>query len=165
MALPEVAADLAKLQELARERARLEDMVRKYRAYQETAKQLKETQSMLNEGLDEEMASLAKEEIASLETKLENQLHKLAISSFAKDANDARDIIMEIRAGAGGDEAAIFAADLFRMYSRYAQSKGWKAEIISMSESGIGGFREIIFEIRGKGAFSRLKYERGGLFP
>jgi peptide chain release factor 1 len=104
---------------------------------------------------------MAKQEIAKLETQQASLLKELKLALLPKDARDERDIIMEIRAGAGGDEAGLFAADLFRMYSRYAQAKGWDVDVIDSNESGIGGFKEIIFEVRGKGAFSRLKYERG----
>jgi len=161
MASPEFAADLPKLQALAQERAGLEDVVTRYRKYKATAAALEETNGMLNEDVDADMAALAREEIAKLEPRLEEQLHELKLSLLPRDPNDEKDIIMEIRAGTGGDEAALFAADLFRMYSRYAQSQGWKVEIISMNESGIGGFKEVIFEIKGRGAYSRLKYERG----
>jgi len=161
IATPEVATDLKQLQTLAQEKASIEDLVTKYRQYKATAKELEETRAMLASGLEEEMSALVKQEIESLETQLERQLHKLKLALAPKDANDKRDIIMEIRAGAGGDEAGLFAANLFRMYTRYAQSKGWEIDIIDSNESGIGGFKEIIFEIKGKGAFSRLKYERG----
>jgi len=161
MALPEVASNAQKLQALAQEKASIENVVTRYREYKATSKSLKETQSMLGAGQDEEMTALVKQELASLESKLEHQLQELKLALLPKDPIDEKDIIVEIRAGAGGEEAALFAADLFRMYSRYAQAKGWKADIISMNESGIGGFKEIVFEIKGKGAFSRLKYERG----
>jgi peptide chain release factor 1 len=161
IATPEVATDLKKLQALAQEKAGIEGLVTKYRQYKATAKQLEETKAMLTGGLDEDMTTLTKQEIESLEAKLGSQLGELKLALLPKDASDDRDIIMEIRAGAGGDEAGLFAADLFRMYSRYAQSKGWEADVIDSNESGIGGFKEIIFEIKGKGAFSRLKYERG----
>ena len=161
IATPEIAADPKQLQKLAQERARIEDVVTKYRQYKTTAKTLEETKAMLNDGLDEEMTALVKQEIVSLESQLEHRLQELKRALVPKDPNDEKNIIVEIRAGAGGEEAGLFAADLFRMYSRYAQSKGWEVDIISASESGIGGFKEIIFEVRGKGAFSRFKYERG----
>jgi peptide chain release factor 1 len=161
IATPEVATDLKKLQVLAQEKASIEDLVTKYREYKATAKQLEDTKAMLDGGLDEGMSALAKQEIESLETKLDRQTAELKLALLPKDANDKKDIIMEIRAGAGGDEAGLFAADLFRMYTRYAQARGWETDIIDSNESGIGGFKEIIFEIKGKGAFSRLKYERG----
>jgi peptide chain release factor 1 len=161
MAQPEVATDLNQLQALAQERASLENLVTTYREYKAINKSLEETRAMLDDGLDEEMAALAKQEIESLESQLERLARELQLALLPQDPNDEKDIIMEIRAGTGGDEAALFAADLFRMYSRYAQSKGWETEIISLNESGIGGFKEIIFEIKGRGAFSRFKYERG----
>jgi len=161
IAMPEVASDPKQLQVLARERASIEGLVTKYREYKTTAKSLEETRAMLGDGLDEEMAVLVKQEIESLESRRDHLLQEIRLALLPKEANDERDIIMEIRAGAGGDEAGLFAADLFRMYSRYAQAKGWGIDIIERNESGIGGFKEIIFEIKGKGAFSRLKYERG----
>lgn len=161
MASPELAADLQQLQALAQERASIENLVTTYREYRQIVKSLEETQHMLDDGLDEDMAELAKQEIEVLEKQQDSLTQELKIALLPKDPNDEKDIIMEIRAGAGGNEAALFAADLFRMYSRYAQTKGWKTEILSMNESGIGGFKEIIFEIKGKGAFSRFKYERG----
>jgi peptide chain release factor 1 len=161
MANPEIATNLKQLQALAQEKAGIEDLVTRYREYKSTSKQLEDTRAMLTGELDEEMSALARQEIESLETRQERQLQELKLALLPKDANDEKDIIMEIRAGAGGDEAGLFAADLFRMYSRYAQAKGWDIDIIDSNESGIGGFKEIIFEIKGKGAFSRLKYERG----
>jgi peptide chain release factor 1 len=162
MARPEIATDLGQLQALARERASVEDIVRKYRKYKSLVKSLEDTRIMLEEeGLDHEMASLARQEIETLEAKSIGLKEELRLALIPRDPNDEKDIIMEIRAGTGGNEAALFAADLFRMYTRYAQGHGWKTDILSTSESGIGGFKEIIFEIRGKGAFSRLKYERG----
>jgi len=161
MAMPEVAGDVKQLQVLAQERAGIESLVTRYREYKATAKSLEETRAMLSGGADEEMVALVKQEIECLESQLSQQLQELKLGLLPKDAHDERDIIMEIRAGAGGDEAGLFAGDLFRMYSRYAQSKGWDVDIINVNESGIGGFKEIIFEIKGKDAFSRLKHERG----
>jgi peptide chain release factor 1 len=161
MANPEIATDLKQLQALAQEKAGIEGLVTRYRQYKATAKQLEETRTMLDGGLDEDMSALVKQEIENLKTKLDHQLGELKLALLPKDANDDRDIIMEIRAGAGGNEAGLFAADLFRMYTRYAQANNWAVDIIDSNESGIGGFKEIIFEIKGKGAFSRLKYERG----
>jgi peptide chain release factor 1 len=161
IATPEIAADPKQLQKLAQERAGLEDVVTRYRRYKTMARTLEETKAMLSGGLDEEMTVLVKQEIVSLESQLEHRLQELKQALVPKNPNDEKNIILEIRAGAGGEEAGLFAADLFRMYSRYAQSKGWEVDIISVSESGIGGFKEIIFEVRGKGAFSRFKYERG----
>jgi len=161
MAKPEIATDPKQLQTLAQEKASIEDLVTKYRGYKATSKELERTRAMLAGRLDEEMSALVKQEIENLEAKLGRQLDQLKLALQPKDTNAERDIIMEIRAGAGGDEASLFAADLFRMYTRYAQAKGWGVDIIDRNESGIGGFKEIIFEIKGKGAFSRMKYERG----
>jgi len=161
MAQPEVATNLSRLQELAQERASIENVVKLYRKYKKTAKELEDVKSMHDGGTDGDMAALVKQEAESLESRLAALTEELKKALLPRDPNDEKDIIIEIRAGTGGTEAAIFAADLFRMYSRYAQGKGWKADVLSMSESGIGGFKEIIFEVKGKGAFSRLKYERG----
>jgi peptide chain release factor 1 len=161
LARPEVATDLNRVQALARERASLESTVKTYRKYKAVRKSLDETRAMLDGELDAEMSALTRQEIAVLEAKINELTDELRIVMLPRDPNDDKDIIVEIRAGTGGDEAALFAADLFRMYSRYAQGRGWKIDVISLSESGGGGFKEIIFEIKGKGAFSRLKYERG----
>jgi len=161
IALPEVNTDPDKLQALAQEKAGIEDLVTRYRAYRATAKELEDTKAMQDGAQEEGMSAMVKQEIERLEAKLEKQLDEIKTALTPKDASDDKDIIMEIRAGTGGDEAGLFAADLFRMYSRYAQDKGWAVDIIDSNESGIGGFKEIIFEIKGKGAFSRLKYEMG----
>jgi peptide chain release factor 1 len=161
IATPEVATDPKKLEKLARERAPLEDVVSRYRRYRKMAKSLEEAREMLADEKDEEMAALVRQEIESLQPKLEQQLEELKLALLPKDPNDERDIIMEIRAGTGGQEAGLFATDLFRMYSRYAQLKGWGVDIVDINESSLGGIREVVFEIKGKGAFSRLKYERG----
>lgn len=161
IATPEIATDPKQLQKLAKERASLEEVVTKYREYKTAVKSLEETRAMQGETLDEEMKALVKQELESLEAKLEKLQEELKLALLPKDSADEKDIIMEIRAGVGGDEAGLFAADLFRMYSRYAQNKGWDVDIINISEGGGGGFKEIVFEISGKGAFSRLKYERG----
>jgi peptide chain release factor 1 len=116
---------------------------------------------MLDDGLDAEMTQLAKEEIQKLKDQQETTIEELKIALLPKDVNEEKDVIVEIRAGTGGEEATLFAGDLFRMYSRYAQNKGWQVEIIDSNQTEIGGFREIIFEVQGKGAFSHLKYERG----
>jgi len=161
IAMTYVASDPKQLQALAQERASIKTLVTKNREYKATSKTLEETRAMLDDGLDEEMAALVKQEIESLESQLDHLLQEIKLNLSPKEPNDNKNVIMEIRAGAGGNEAGLFAADLFRMYSRYAQSKGWEIDIIDSNESGIGGFKEIIFEIKGKGAFSRLKYERG----
>ncbi len=158
---PEVATDIKQLQALSQEQASLEDTVIKYRQYKDVSKKLEETRAMLDNGAEPEMIALIKEETNRLKDYQDSLLQELKLSLLPKDPNDEKDVIVEIRAGTGGEEASLFAADLFRMYMRYAQSKGWQVEIIDSSRSEIGGFKEIVFEIKGKGAFSRLKYERG----
>jgi peptide chain release factor 1 len=161
MANPDVVSNVKRLQELAQERAGIEDVVTLYRQYKSTEKQMEEARSMLETETDEEMRTMAKQELMTLQTALEALLASLKTALLPRDPNDERDVIVEIRAGAGGDEAGLFAADLFRMYSRYALSRGWNVEVIDRSESAIGSIKEIIFEVKGKGAFSRFKYERG----
>ncbi|MBC8273746.1 MAG: peptide chain release factor 1 [Chloroflexi bacterium] len=161
IAQPELSTNHARLQALAQEQATLEDTVTKYRQYKAVSKALQETQAMLDDSLEPDMIPVAKEEIANLKKRQDGILHDLKLSLLPKDSHKDKDVIMEIRAGTGGEEASLFAADLFRMYSRYAQSKGWQVDIIDSNQTELGGFKEIIFEIKGKGAFSRLKYERG----
>jgi peptide chain release factor 1 len=161
MSRPEVAADLKQLQELAQERSGLQDVVARYRELKKTSKELEDVKSMRIAGTDEEMTALIKQEVASLEAQQDKLLGELKLALLPKDPNDEKDIIVEIRAGAGGKEAGLFAADLFRMYSRYALAKGWGMDVISVNESGIGSIKEIIFEVKGRGAYSRLKYESG----
>jgi peptide chain release factor 1 len=146
---------------LAQEKSSLDGIIGLYQDYKTTVKSLEDTKSMLNEKLDAEMTAMAKEEAHQLEEKRGRLQEELKLALLPKDPNDEKNIIMEIRAGAGGDEAAIFAAELFRMYSRYAQNRRWNVDVISSSESIGGGIKEIILEISGKGVFSRLKYERG----
>lgn len=161
MAQPEVATDIQRLQSLAREQASIGGVVNKYKEYKRVVTELENTQSMLDNGLDAEMAALVKEELQNLRTHQDRLRQEIKVALLPKDRNDVKDVIVEIRAGTGGEEAALFAADLFRMYVRYAQNKGWDVEVIDSNASGIGGFKESIFEVRGKGAFSRLKHERG----
>jgi peptide chain release factor 1 len=161
MTRPEVIADLALLQKYAREQAGLEELVGKYRDYRKTAQQLEETLSLLNDGLEDEMLDLAKEEVETLRVRRERLLEEIRICLLPKDPNDEKDVIVEIRAGTGGEEAALFAADLYRMYMRYGERQGWTTELIDVNETGIGGLKEVIFEIHGRGAYSRLKYESG----
>ena len=161
MAEPEVAADYERLQSLAKEQAGLSEVVALYREYRNTAQSIEETRAMMEGGLDEDMAELAKEELESLEARLEGLTRDLEAALVPRDPYGDKDVIVEIRAGAGGDEAGLFAADLFRMYTRYAESQKWLVDVIDSNQSGIGGFKEVIFEVKGKGAFGRLKYERG----
>ena len=161
MGSPEIATDHVQMTKLAQEKSSLDGIIDLYQNYQAAVKSLEDTKSMLNEKLDAEMAAMAKDEAHQLEEKLAKLQEELKLALLPKDPNDEKNIIMEIRAGAGGDEAAIFAAELFRMYSRYAQNRRWNVDAISSSESIGGGIKEIILEISGKNVFSRLKYERG----
>lgn len=161
MAQPEIAADPKRLQELSKEKASLEDIVALYQEYQAKSNELAEAEALLGTDTEAEMTALIKEEINRLRQCQGELAHQLKLALLPKDPNDDKDVVVEIRAGAGGEEAGLFAADLFRMYSRYAQNKGWHVEVIDSNRSEIGGFREVIFEVKGKGAFSQLKYERG----
>ncbi len=161
MAQPEVAADPKRLQELSKEKASLEGIVALYQEYQAKSNELAEAEALLGTDTEAEMTALIKEEINRLRQCQGELAHQLKLALLPKDPNDDKDVVVEIRAGAGGEEAGLFAADLFRMYSRYAQNKGWHVEVIDSNRSEIGGFREAIFEVKGKGAFSQLKYERG----
>jgi len=161
MGQPEVAADFSQLQELAKEQAGLEELVRLYRQHLKVAQGLQEAKALVAEGNDPEMAALAREEASTLEDRQERLLLAIQKALMPKDPRDEKDVIVEIRAGAGGDEAGLFAGDLYRMYAAYAEAKGWKVEVIDSSEGELGGFKEIVFEITGRGVYSRLKYERG----
>ena len=161
LARPEIATDVTQVQSLAKERAGLENVVTTYRKYKKASKELEDVKAMGSSVTDEDMAALIKQETAALQSKMDALSEELKMALIPRDPNAEKDIIVEIRAGTGGDEAALFAADLYRMYSRYAQNQKWKIDVISLSESGGGGFKEIIFEVRGKKAYSRLKYESG----
>jgi peptide chain release factor 1 len=161
MASPEVLSDPRQIQAISRERAGIEDIASSYLDYKAASKSLEETQAMLVDSLDEEMTAMVKDEIKKLQEKKDRLYEELKVGLIPKDPNDEKDVIMEIRAGTGGDEAALFAADLFRMYSRYAQERRWNIEVIDVSVGAGGGYKEIIFEVKGKSAFSRMKYERG----
>jgi peptide chain release factor 1 len=161
MADPEVAADFERLQRLARERAAMEEVVSLFREYREIDTSLREAQALVTDGGDQELAGLAKDEIATLAPRAEDLEERIKRALLPKDPHDERDVIVEVRAGTGGDEAALFAADLYRMYTRYADARGWRTEVISANNIGIGGFKEVVFQIQGEGAYSRLKYESG----
>ncbi len=158
--LMEVGDDYQRAAELSIERAELEPFITKSQKYRQALQQLAEARAML-ETEDEEFRELALAEVEQLEPEIEELEQDLKAMLLPQDARDKRNVIMEIRAGTGGDEAALFAADLFRMYNRYAERKRWKVEILSSNEIGIGGFKEIAFLIKGKGAYSRLKFESG----
>jgi peptide chain release factor 1 len=161
LAQVEIATDLKRLQELSKERAALEDIVIMYQEYKDKSRELDELEALLNTRGEAEMTALVREEVSKVKERQAELLGKLRLSLMPRDPNDGRDVIVEIRAGAGGEEASLFAGDLFRMYSRYAQTKGWQVEVIDSNQSERGGFKELIFEVRGKGAFSRFKHERG----
>ncbi len=161
MARPEVSTDHERLQALARERAGLERVVTLYREYRQAERALSDARSMAAEGGEPELLAMAKEEVASLSERLAMSTEQLKLALLPRDPHDERDVIVEVRAGTGGDEATLFAADLYRMYTRFADRQGWQTQVISSSQTGIGGFKEIIFEMRGRGAYSRLKYESG----
>ena len=161
MADPDVLADYSRVLELAQERSNLEGLVGAFRQYQELQNQLADNRALLAEDDDPELAELAELEIAELAeqaTGLEDELRRLLLP---KDRNDDKNVIVEIRAGAGGNEAGLFAADLLRMYTRWADDHKFKTELMSVSETGVGGIKEAILEVRGNGAYSRLKYESG----
>ena len=161
MAQPEIASDFTQIQKLAKERASLEDLVITYNEYRQALTSKEEAESILSDSSDQEFATLAKEELAKLNSKITSHENQLKMFLLPKDPDADKDIIIEIRAGTGGLEAALFAADLFRTYTRYAQSKAWEVEILDRSPSDLNGYKEIVFEIRGKNAFARLKYEQG----
>lgn len=158
--LMEVGDDYQRAAELNKERLELETLNAKAQAYQNTLQQLEEAHLILD-GDDEDLRMLAEAEILELEPALEKLELEIKNMLLPKDPRDERNVIMEIRAGTGGDEAALFAADLFRLYSRYAEERRWSIDILSTNEIGIGGYKEIIFMIKGRGAYSRLKYESG----
>lgn len=161
MADPDVLADPQRIQDIARERAELEDVVERYQTYQKLQTELDDALQMRDSEEDSDVVELAKEEISSLQPRVDSLLAELRELLIPRDPNDQKNVIVEIRAGTGGEEAALFAGDLFRMYTRYAERQRWQTEVIDTHETEMGGFREVVFEIRGRGAYSRLKYESG----
>ncbi|GAB4573547.1 MAG: peptide chain release factor 1 [Anaerolineae bacterium] len=161
MADPEIALDYERVAELAQEKSSLEEIASAAREYNRVLEELEGAREMAQETDDPEMAELAQAEISDLEAQCEALEEKIRVLLLPKDPRDDKNVIMEIRAGTGGDEAALFAADLARMYMRYAEARGWKTEVISANETGQGGYKEIIFAVKGHGAYSRLKYESG----
>lgn len=158
---PNVMANQKEWQKLCKEHADIELIVSKYREYKKVENELKSAKEMLSEESDKEMREMIQQEIKELTEALEKIDQELKILLLPKDPNDERNVFIEIRAGAGGEEAALFAAELFRMYTRYAERKGWKTEIMSINETDLGGIKEVVFMIKGSGAYSRLKYESG----
>lgn len=158
--LTQVGEDYQRAAELGRERAELEPIVDTFREYRSMQDELEQARLLLDAD-DPAIQEMAQEEVAKLEAALDAQEDELKRMLLPSDPRDRRNVIMEIRAGTGGDEATIFAADLYRMYTRYAEQQGWKTEVLSQNDTGVGGFKEITFRVEGKGAFSRLKYESG----
>ncbi|MDR4890233.1 peptide chain release factor 1 [Fredinandcohnia sp. QZ13] len=158
---PDIVSDTKKLREYSKEQSDIQETVEKYREYKEVKEQLTDAKAMLEEKLDAEMREMVKEEINELEDQMEELEERLHVLLLPKDPNDDKNVIMEIRGAAGGDEAALFAGDLYRMYSRFAEHQGWKTEVMDANTTGVGGYKEIIFMISGKGAYSKLKFENG----
>jgi peptide chain release factor 1 len=161
MSDPAIMSDYSRIAEYSKERSALSEIVEVYREYRKQTRELEEAHALISTESDPELRAMAEEEIAALEASTQQLTERLRLLLLPKDARDEKNVIMEIRAGTGGDEAALFVADLFRMYSYYATRRGWKTEVFDQHETGIGGFKEIKFEVRGAGAYSRLKYESG----
>ncbi|MEO8285697.1 MAG: peptide chain release factor 1 [Chloroflexota bacterium] len=159
---PDVSTDPRRLMELGRERAELTPLVETYRTLRETSREISDTETMLSgDGSDPEMAELARAEIETLEQKRDRLMEDIKRLLLPRDPNDNKNVIIEIRGGAGGDEAALFANQLYGMYARFAEKRGWKTEVLSSNPNDIGGMKEIIFEVRGEGAYSNFKFESG----
>src|ERR687887_1934467 len=159
LASPEIISDSAKYQKTAKAHSELTDIVEKYREYKDLTKGIVESKTVLAEEKDPEMRAYAQEELTQLESRVAQVEADLKILLLPKDPNDEKDVILEIRAGTGGDEATLFADEMFRMYSRYAEQQGWKVEVSSASDSSVGGFKEVIALISGEKVYSKLKYE------
>lgn len=158
---PDVAGNPEHFQKLMKEQSDLQPVVDTYQEYKKCRQTEEDSLSMLEEESDEEMREMLKEELAESKKRMAELEKELKILLLPKDPNDNKNVIVEIRAGAGGDEAALFAADIYRMYVKYAESRRWKTEMLSLNENGIGGFKEVVFMLNGQGAYSRLKYESG----
>ena len=158
---PEILSDREKVIQLSKERSDLEDIITAYNELSEISKNIEGNKGIIDQGEDTDLIELAESELEELESKKNEIEENIKLLLLPKDPNDDKDIIMEIRAGTGGDEAALFANDLFRMYSRYAEIKGWKIELIDLSESGLGGVKEVVFSISGKHIYGNLKFESG----
>lgn len=161
LADPAVVADQERYQKSAKAHASLEEIVTKYREYKKTCAEINDAREMLKSGADPELEQFLRSELDRLKAEESRLERELKILLLPKDPNDEKDVIMEIRAGTGGEEAALFAADLYRMYARYAEQQGWQIEIMSSNPTDLGGFKEIIFAVQGRGAYSKLKYESG----
>src|ERR1700745_3790451 len=161
LASPEIVTDSAKYQKTAKAHSELSEIVEKYREYKDLTRGIVESKAVLADEKDPEMRAYAQEELTQLEARVAQVEADLKVLLIPKDPNDEKDVILEIRAGTGGDEATLFADEMFRMYSRYAETKGWKVEVLSTSESSVGGLKEVIAIIEGKRVYSQLKYESG----
>jgi len=161
MADPAVAQDYERVAQYAKKHSDLEEIVSLYREYKATVGELTGAKTLLDDDADPEMQELAEGEVSRLDDRLDELKGQLRQLLVPEDPRDAKDVIIEIRAGAGGDEAGLFAAELYRMYNRYAERQGWKTELLSGHSTGIGGFKEVIFGVKGRGAFSRFKFESG----
>ena len=161
MSDPKTIQQQTKYQKLAKEQSEISQVVKEFREWKKNARELEENQKILEEEQDAELRDMAREEVETLQQEKEKNETQLKFLLLPKDPRDAKNVIMEIRAGTGGDEAGLFCADLFRMYSRYAEIVKWKIEIITSNETGVGGLKEVICNIQGKGVFSKLKYEAG----
>ncbi len=158
---PDIMSDSAKYQKAAKAHSELAPLVEKFRELKDLKRGLADTRALLAEETDPDMKAMASEELQSLEQRMAAAESDLKVLLLPKDPNDEKNVVLEIRAGTGGDEASLFAAELFRMYTRYAESQRWRVEVLSTSESGVGGLKEVIAMIEGRGAYSRLKYEGG----
>ena len=158
---PDVVNDQEKFRKLMKEQSSLAPLIETYTEYKNCKKNIEDSLAILDEETDEELKEMAKEELNESKARVEELEHELKILLLPKDPNDDKDIVVEIRAGAGGEEAALFAAELFRMYVHYAQARGWKVEVLSGDETGIGGMKEVEFMVKGQGAYSIMKYESG----
>lgn len=158
---PTIINDSKKLREYSKEQSDIQETVQTYREYKEVREQLKDAKAMLEEKLDNDMREMVKEEVNELEKQIEELEAKMKFLMIPKDPNDDKNVIFEIRGAAGGEEAALFAGTLYRMYSRYAEAQGWKTELIDANPTGLGGYKEISFMINGQGAYSKLKFENG----
>ena len=158
---PTVANDTARFQKLMKEQSDLQPIADAYTEYKNCKQTVEDSLMMLEEETDEEMKEMLKEELSDAKKRIEELEHELKILLLPKDPNDDKNVIVEIRAGAGGDEAALFASEIYRMYVKFAESQNWKTEMLSLNENGIGGFKEVTFMITGRGAYSKLKYESG----
>lgn len=161
LASPEVINDSSKYQKTAKAHSELSEIVEKYREYKDLQRGIEESRTMVAEESDADLRAYAQEELTRLEERVAQTESELKILLIPKDPNDEKNVILEIRAGTGGDEASLFAAEIFRMYNRYAETQHWKVEVLSTSESGVGGLKEVIAIIEGKGVYSRMKYESG----